>query len=101
MLPVAAIEKFKAVAAANSARNKETCGILAGTITNDTLCITHVLIPKQNGTSDTCAVTDDGELELLTMQVSRRVDGPKKTIGFLLPHCSQSCLTFSRMTMSS
>lgn len=68
-LPGSLAAKFLQYAAANSAANRETCGILAGKLSGSDVRITHVLLPKQSGTSDSCAVTDAGEMDLLRYQV--------------------------------
>ncbi len=48
----------------NTKRNIETCGILAGKLSANVLHITHCILPKQTGTSDTCAMTHEDELLL-------------------------------------
>jgi hypothetical protein len=68
-LPGSLATKFLQYAAANSAANRETCGILAGKLSGSDVRITHVLLPKQSGTSDSCAMTDAGEMDLLRYQV--------------------------------
>lgn len=40
----------------------ETCAILAGELRQNTFTITHLLVPKQSGTSDTCAASNEEEL---------------------------------------
>jgi STAM-binding protein len=56
---VALMEEFLAYARANTVRNIECCGILAGQLSaNDSLfTITTLIIPKQQGTSDTVQVS--------------------------------------------
>ncbi len=41
--------KFLSVAQPNTAKNIETCAILAGKLEQDQFHITHILVPKQNG----------------------------------------------------
>ena len=68
-LPGGLAPRFLEYAAANSAANRETCGILAGRLVGGDVRISHVILPKQTGTSDSCAVSDAGEMDLLQFQV--------------------------------
>ena len=43
----------------NTRRNIETCGILAGKSKDGAYEITHLLIPKQSGTSNSCAAEEE------------------------------------------
>ena len=52
-------EVFLTIAKPNTDRNLETCGILAGSCRNNAYFVTHLIIPKQESTSDTCATTDE------------------------------------------
>ncbi|XP_014778908.1 STAM-binding protein isoform X1 [Octopus bimaculoides] len=62
MVPSQLSEKFLEIARANTAANIETCGILAGKLRQNNFHITHVLVPKQTGTSDTCTTLKEEEL---------------------------------------
>jgi STAM-binding protein len=53
------VQKFAKTVVQNTLQNIETCGILAGSLSNDRFRMTHVLIPKQKGTSDSCDSLDD------------------------------------------
>lgn len=44
--------------------NIETCGILCGTLKRDCFTITHILVPKQTGTSDSCTSINEEDLAL-------------------------------------
>lgn len=46
----------------NTRRNVETCAVLAGCLTQGTFLVTHCLLPKQSGTSDSCTATNEEEL---------------------------------------
>jgi len=46
------MECFLRVAEANTAKNLETCGILAGSLKKRTFYVTTLIIPKQKSTSD-------------------------------------------------
>ncbi|XP_013200282.2 STAM-binding protein-like A [Amyelois transitella] len=62
VVPAGLLQRFLALAAANTARNIETCGILAGLLERDQLKITHVVVPKQTGTSDSCSTNNEEEI---------------------------------------
>ncbi len=53
------MSEFLRVARSNTDRNVETCGILAGSLSNDRFRITHVLVPKQTGTADSCTMLEE------------------------------------------
>ena len=52
---------FTSIASMNTAKNRETCGLLLGKYKDRRYVVTTLLIPKQHATSDTCAI-DEGEL---------------------------------------
>ncbi|KAL0832607.1 hypothetical protein ABMA28_000804 [Loxostege sticticalis] len=62
LVPSALLARFLQLAAGNTARNAETCGILAGVLERDQLKITHVIVPKQTGTADSCVTTNEEEI---------------------------------------
>ena len=49
-------ERFLAIARTNSERGVETLGTLGGSLSNNRLLISHLLIPKQVGKSDSCTM---------------------------------------------
>lgn len=53
---------FLKLASQNTAKNVETCGILAGQLAQNRLNITHVIVPKQNGTANSCTATNEEEI---------------------------------------
>ena len=55
-LPGDLISKFLEVAKVNSDRNIETLGTLGGQLCNNKFRVTHLLIPKQQGQSDSCTM---------------------------------------------
>ena len=61
--PRAVLPRFIAIAAVNTAKNRETCGLLLGKPKGNKLIVTTLLIPKQHSTSDTCHM-DEEELVL-------------------------------------
>lgn len=54
--------QFVALAAANTRRNLETCGILCGTLISNALFISRLLIPEQTSTSDTCEMVNESAI---------------------------------------
>lgn len=62
ILPKGIHERFLSIAEPNTQKKIETCGILAGTLKNNVLKITTLIIPKQVGTSDTCTTENEEEL---------------------------------------
>ena len=50
------ISKFLEIAKVNSDRNIETLGTLGGQLCNNKFRVTHLLIPKQQGQSDSCTM---------------------------------------------
>lgn len=61
-VPSCIVERFLQLAAHNTQRNLETCGVLAGKLQRDEFTITTLIIPKQTATSDTCAMINEEEI---------------------------------------
>lgn len=53
---------FLTLAFNNTVSNKETCGILAGRLERNKLLVTHLLIPEQTGTPDSCTTHNEEDL---------------------------------------
>jgi STAM-binding protein len=53
------LNKFTSIASINTARNRETCGLLLGKDHGSRYVVTTLLIPKQHSTSDTCAMDEE------------------------------------------
>uniref|UniRef100_A0A336MJ09 CSON001880 protein n=1 Tax=Culicoides sonorensis TaxID=179676 RepID=A0A336MJ09_CULSO len=62
VVPSAIIDKFLLLASTNTKNNIETCGVLAGKLAANKFNVTHVIVPKQNGTSDSCTTMNEEEL---------------------------------------
>ncbi|RDD36823.1 STAM-binding protein-like A, partial [Trichoplax sp. H2] len=77
-------EYFLAVVQKNTASNIETCGILSGHLMKEVFQVTHVIIPKQHGTADSC--TTEEEEEIFDYQDSRDL----VTLGWIHTHPSQT-----------
>ncbi|ETK89402.1 hypothetical protein, variant 8 [Phytophthora nicotianae P10297] len=91
-IPSGIIAQFTLLASPNTNRPPygiETCGILAGILYDRKLIITTLIIPKQEGSSDMCTMTNEEELydfcfsnELLTL-------------GWIHTHPKQDCFLSS------
>lgn len=62
VVPKDTMSKFLALASKNTNKNVETCGILVGRLALHRLNITHVIVPKQYGTSDSCTTMNEEEI---------------------------------------
>lgn len=62
VVPKDTMYRFLLLVAENTAKNIETCGILAGKLSQNRFRLTHVIIPKQRGTSDSCNTMNEEEL---------------------------------------
>ncbi|XP_067011147.1 STAM-binding protein-like A [Anabrus simplex] len=62
LVPSRLMSKFMTLAQRNTELNIETCGILAGKLDHDQLIITHLLVPKQQGTPDSCSTQNEEEI---------------------------------------
>jgi STAM-binding protein len=51
---------FTSIASINTAKNRETCGLLLGKDKGGRYVVTTLLIPKQHSTSDTCTMDEEG-----------------------------------------
>lgn len=88
-IPSNIISIFLQISAPNNRKNVETCGVLAGRLAHNRFAITHLIIPKQEGTSDTCAMV--AEEEILGVQ-----DGlDLLTLGWIHTHPTQQCFLSS------
>eukprot|EP00057_Strongylocentrotus_purpuratus_P032761 XP_788766.1 PREDICTED: STAM-binding protein-like A [Strongylocentrotus purpuratus] len=61
-IPADTMERFLVLASHNTQRNLETCGILAGKLAHDAFTITHIIVPKQTSTSDSCTALNEEEI---------------------------------------
>uniref|UniRef100_A0A8C4RAM3 STAM binding protein a n=2 Tax=Eptatretus burgeri TaxID=7764 RepID=A0A8C4RAM3_EPTBU len=81
--------KFLEQAVVNTERGIETCGILCGKMTQAQFRVTHVILPKQVGGTDSC-VTENEE-ELFTIQDMYEL----LTIGWIHTHPTQTAFLSS------
>ncbi|KAG6572942.1 AMSH-like ubiquitin thioesterase 1, partial [Cucurbita argyrosperma subsp. sororia] len=83
------MENFMRLAKSNTAKNLETCGVLAGSLKNRTFYVTALIVPKQESTSDTCQTTN--EEEIFEVQDKRSLF----PLGWIHTHPTQSCFMSS------
>ncbi|XP_070545219.1 STAM-binding protein-like [Ptychodera flava] len=62
VVPQDLMVKFLNLAMPNTNRNVETCAILAGKLAQNAFQITHVIVPKQSGTSDSCTTLNEEDI---------------------------------------
>jgi len=88
-VPTAFMREFLSIAASNTARNVETCGILGGKLAKNSFVVSHLVIPKQSGTSDSCAM--EGEEDLWEYQDAEGL----MTLGWIHTHPTQTAFLSS------
>ena len=89
VIPSMLMSRFLELAQSNTNRNVETCGILAGSLERNKFTITHVIIPQQSGTSDSC--TTDNEEAIFDYQDNHELI----TLGWIHTHPSQTAFMSS------
>ncbi|PJF18880.1 putative Ubiquitin thiolesterase [Paramicrosporidium saccamoebae] len=88
-IPDIIVSRFMDLAAENTRKNLETCGVLAGKLSHDVFTITTLIMPKQTSTSDTVAMLN--EEEMFDVQDQRDV----LTLGWIHTHPTQQCFMSS------
>ncbi|XP_052068484.1 STAM-binding protein-like [Mytilus californianus] len=89
LIPSDLPRKFLVKAEHNTLKNVETCAFLAGKLRQDAFMITHLILPKQTGTADTCVAEDEEDLFLY--QEPRDLI----TLGWIHTHPSQTAFLSS------
>lgn len=89
IVPSRLMGRFMHLALRNTELNIETCGILAGKLDHDQLIITHLLVPKQVGTPDSCTTQNEEEI----FEYQDRHD--LITFGWIHTHPSQTAFLSS------
>nr|CAI5846495.1 unnamed protein product [Callosobruchus analis] len=89
VVPGKVMTLFQAMAQNNTFKNIETCGILAGKLEQNELIVTHMIIPKQRGTSDSCTTTNEEEIFDYQDQLSLI------TLGWIHTHPTQTAFLSS------
>ena len=62
ILPTELMNGFLRLAAPNTMSKTETCGVLAGKLERNKLIVTHLLIPKQTGSPDSCVTHNEEDI---------------------------------------
>ncbi|CAK9268576.1 unnamed protein product [Sphagnum jensenii] len=83
------MDDFMQRAKANTLRNLETCGVLAGSLKKGTFYVSTLIIPKQEATSDSCQTVN--EEEIFDTQDQRGLF----QLGWIHTHPSQTCFMSS------
>ncbi|XP_039947584.1 STAM-binding protein [Bactrocera tryoni] len=89
IIPENTMDVFLQLAQSNTLKNIETCGILAGHLSQNRLFITHIIIPKQQGTPDSCNTMN--EEEIFDVQDQQNLI----TLGWIHTHPSQTAFLSS------
>ncbi|XP_053604195.1 STAM-binding protein-like A [Plodia interpunctella] len=89
VVPSVLLSRFLTLAASNTKQNIETCGVLAGRLERDQLKITHVVVPKQSGTPDSCVTNNEEEIFYYQDQHSLI------TLGWIHTHPTQTAFLSS------
>ncbi|KAK4048287.1 hypothetical protein OIV83_004808 [Microbotryomycetes sp. JL201] len=89
VLPSDLVPAFVGLASENTARGVETCGLLMGSLSHNTFTVSHLLVPKQKGTPDTCTTTHEEE------QFAFQDERDLMTLGWIHTHPTQSCFMSS------
>lgn len=89
-LPAGLREEFLRIAAPNTRRGLEMCGILCGTSVNNALFISCLIIPQQTCTSDTCETDNEEAVIEYCMKEDLMV------FGWIHTHPTQTCFMSSR-----
>ncbi|KAI4338542.1 hypothetical protein MLD38_023589 [Melastoma candidum] len=88
-VPVNMMEDFLRLAQKNTAKNLETCGVLAGSLKNRVFHITTLIIPKQEATSDSCQTLNEEEIFEVQDKLSLF------PLGWIHTHPTQTCFMSS------
>ncbi|RDW86728.1 putative endosome-associated ubiquitin isopeptidase (AmsH) [Aspergillus mulundensis] len=89
-LPPQLRRHFLSLAASNTRKNLETCGILCGTLISNALFISRLLIPEQVSTSDTCETVNESAIFDYCDSEDLMV------LGWIHTHPTQTCFMSSR-----
>lgn len=89
-LPADLRKTFLDIASRNTRNNLETCGILCGTLMSNALFVSRLVIPEQEGSSDTCEMTNENALFEFCDTEGLMV------LGWIHTHPTQSCFMSSR-----
>lgn len=82
---------FINIANSNTVKNLETCGILCGKLNRNAFFVTHLIIPDQDSTSNTCSTKNE---ELMFEYIDNE-DPDLFILGWIHTHPTQSCFLSS------
>lgn len=82
-------EEFLKISLKNTLKKLETCGILAGKLSRNAFFITHLLIPEQISTANTCETLDEEDLFFTVDKLDLFI------LGWIHTHPTQSCFLSS------
>ncbi|KAK9457572.1 hypothetical protein V1511DRAFT_494001 [Dipodascopsis uninucleata] len=88
-LPSELRSSFLDIALPNTKRKLETCGILCGKLNRNAFFVTHLAIPEQESTTDTCVTKDEESL------FSFLDENELFTLGWIHTHPTQTCFLSS------
>lgn len=88
-ISVRMMEDFLRLAAQNTARNLETCGVLAGSLRNRVFQVTTLIIPNQESTSYSCQTLN--EEDIFDVQDNNSLF----SLGWIHTHPTQTCFMSS------
>ncbi|GME76489.1 unnamed protein product [Ambrosiozyma monospora] len=88
-LPAQLIDRFLLIAKRNTRKKLETCGILCGKLNRNAFFITHLVIPEQDNTPNTCTTKNEEKL----FDVIDNLD--LFVLGWIHTHPTQSCFLSS------
>ncbi|CAG9136870.1 unnamed protein product [Plutella xylostella] len=88
-VPAAVLRKFLHIAATNTSKKVETCGILACILERNELKITHVIVPQQSGSADSCSTNNEEDIFMYQDQHSLI------TLGWIHTHPTQTAFLSS------
>nr|PNR52677.1 hypothetical protein PHYPA_009051 [Physcomitrium patens] len=83
------MDEFMRLAKANTTRNLETCGVLAGSLKKGIFYVCTLIVPKQEATSDSCQTIN--EEEIFDSQDKRGLF----QLGWIHTHPTQTCFMSS------
>lgn len=89
-LPSTLRATFLEIAADNTRQGVEMCGMLCGTQVNNALFISHLVIPEQRCTPDTCETENESGM------LNYCIENDLIVIGWIHTHPTQSCFMSSR-----
>ena len=82
-------EAFLEVSAGNTSQGIETCALICGAIKPDSIVVSHLVFPKQTGTTITVDMSDDVDVDLYLLETGLSV------LGWIHSHPTQTAFLSS------